>query len=101
MLSDRDRIYTNLYGLHDWRLAGARARGDWDGTKDILARGRDAIIEEIKSSGLRGRGGAGFPTDMKWSFAPKQSDRPKYVLVNGDESEPGTCKDHLIFLHDP
>ena len=55
----------------------------------------------MKASGLRGRGGAGFPTGMKWSFVPKQSDKPKYVLVNGDESEPGTCKDHVIFLHDP
>jgi NADH-quinone oxidoreductase subunit F len=55
----------------------------------------------MKASGLRGRGGAGFPTGMKWSFVPKQSAKPKYVLVNGDESEPGTCKDHLIFLHDP
>jgi NADH-quinone oxidoreductase subunit F len=55
----------------------------------------------MKASNLRGRGGAGFPTGMKWSFVPKQSAKPKYVLVNGDESEPGTCKDHLIFLHDP
>ncbi|ACO32205.1 MULTISPECIES: NADH-quinone oxidoreductase subunit NuoF [Acidobacterium] len=61
----------------------------------------DAIINEMKTSGLRGRGGAGFPTGMKWSFVPKQSAKPKYVLVNGDESEPGTCKDRLIFEHDP
>ncbi len=61
----------------------------------------DAIINEMKASGLRGRGGAGFPTGMKWSFVPKQSAKPKYVLVNGDESEPGTCKDRLIFEHDP
>ncbi|HEX7390514.1 MAG TPA: NADH-quinone oxidoreductase subunit F, partial [Acidiphilium sp.] len=102
MLSDKDRIYTNLYGIHDWRLAGARARGDWDGTAAIIARGRDAIIEEIKSSGLRGRGGAGFPTGMKWSFMPKTSDgRPSYLVVNGDESEPGTCKDRDILRHDP
>jgi NADH-quinone oxidoreductase subunit F len=59
------------------------------------------IIDEMKASGLRGRGGAGFPTGMKWSFVPKVSEKPKYVLVNGDESEPGTCKDHVIFLHDP
>jgi NADH-quinone oxidoreductase subunit F len=102
MLSDRDRIFTNLYGIHDWGLAGARARGDWDGTAAILARGRDAIIDEVKASGLRGRGGAGFPTGMKWSFMPKQSDgRPHYLVVNADESEPGTCKDRDILRHDP
>jgi NADH-quinone oxidoreductase subunit F len=102
MLSDKDRIFTNLYGLHDWRLAGARSRGDWDGTADILARGREAIIEEMKSSGLRGRGGAGFPTGMKWSFMPKVSDgRPAYLVINADESEPGTCKDRDIMRHDP
>ncbi len=102
MLDDRDRIFTNLYGLHDWRLAGARARGDWDGTASILARGRDAIIDEMKASGLRGRGGAGFPTGMKWSFMPKVSDgRPAYLVVNADESEPGTCKDRDIMRHDP
>ena len=102
MLSDKDRIFTNLYGLHDWGLAGARARGDWDGTAEILARGPDAIVEEMKASGLRGRGGAGFPTGMKWSFMPKQeSERPHYLVVNADESEPGTCKDRDILRHDP
>jgi NADH-quinone oxidoreductase subunit F len=102
MLSDKDRIFTNLYGIHDASLAGARARGDWDGTAAIIARGRDAIIEEMKASGLRGRGGAGFPTGLKWSFMPKQSDgRPAYLVVNADESEPGTCKDRDIIRHDP
>ena len=102
MLSDQDRIFTNLYGVHDWRLAGAQARGDWDGTKAILERGRDAIVEEMKASGLRGRGGAGFPTGMKWSFMPKTiGDRPHYLVVNADESEPGTCKDRDILRHDP
>jgi NADH-quinone oxidoreductase subunit F len=102
MLSDQDRIFTNLYGIHDAGLAGARARGDWDGTAAILARGRDAIIEEMKASGLRGRGGAGFPTGMKWSFMPKVvGERPHYLVVNADESEPGTCKDRDILRHDP
>ncbi len=102
MLSDQDRIFTNLYGQYDFRLAGARARGDWDGTAAILARGREAIIDEMKASGLRGRGGAGFPTGMKWSFMPKVSDgRPAYLVVNADESEPGTCKDRDIMRHDP
>jgi NADH-quinone oxidoreductase subunit F len=102
MLEDKDRIFTNLYGLHDWGLAGARARGAWDGTKAILEKGRDGIINEVKASGLRGRGGAGFPTGLKWSFMPKQSDgRPHYLVVNADESEPGTCKDREIMRHDP
>ncbi|MBI1239609.1 MAG: NADH-quinone oxidoreductase subunit NuoF [Alphaproteobacteria bacterium] len=102
MLADKDRIFTNLYGLKDPGLKGARARGDWDGTKAILAKGRDGIIDEMKKSGLRGRGGAGFPTGLKWSFMPKQSDgRPTYLVVNADESEPGTCKDRDILRHDP
>ncbi len=102
MLADRDRIFTNLYGFHDWGLAGARTRGDWDGTKEILGKGRDGIIDLVKKSGLRGRGGAGFPTGLKWSFMPKQSDgRPHFLVVNADESEPGTCKDRDIMRHDP
>ena len=102
MLSDQDRIFTNLYGIHDFRLRGARSRGDWDGTAAILSRGREAIVDEMKASGLRGRGGAGFPTGMKWSFMPKVSDgRPAYLVVNADESEPGTCKDRDIMRHDP
>jgi NADH-quinone oxidoreductase subunit F len=101
MLQDKDRIFTNLYGFHDPYLKGARSRGDWDNTKTILEKGRDAIVEEVKSSGLRGRGGAGFPTGLKWSFMPKQSDRPCYLVVNADESEPGTCKDRDIIRHDP
>ena len=75
-----------------------------DGYKAVqkaLAMQPDAIINEVKISGLRGRGGAGFSAGMKWSFVPKQSAKPKYVLCNGDESEPGTCKDRLIFEHDP
>jgi NADH-quinone oxidoreductase subunit F len=102
MLDDKDRIFTNLYGHHDWRLAGARTRGDWDGTAEIIAKGRDWILDEMKKSGLRGRGGAGFPTGLKWSFMPKESDgRPHYLVVNADESEPGTCKDRDILRHDP
>ena len=103
MLADKDRIFQNLYGQHDWGLKGAMARGSWDGTKAILERGRDGIINEMKASGLRGRGGAGFPTGMKWSFMPKESKdgRPSYLVVNADESEPGTCKDREIMRHDP
>jgi NADH-quinone oxidoreductase F subunit len=102
MLADKDRIFTNLYGEHDWRLPAARRRGDWDGTKDLILKGRDWIIEQVKESGLRGRGGAGFPTGLKWSFMPKKSDGgPVYLVVNADESEPGTCKDREIMRHDP
>ena len=101
MLADKDRIFTNLYGQHDWRLAGARSRGDWDGTKELILKGRDWIVNEVKASGLRGRGGAGFPTGLKWSFMPKTSDKPRYLVVNADESEPGTCKDRDILRFDP
>lgn len=102
MLADKDRIFTNLYGHHDWHLAGAKARGDWQGTKEILDMGADWIIDEMKHSGLRGRGGAGFPTGLKWSFMPKtESDRPHYLVVNADEGEPGTCKDRDMLRFDP
>ena len=101
MLRDKDRIFTNLYGFEDWRLAGARRRGDWDGTKDIIAKGRDWIVNEVKESGLRGRGGAGFPSGLKWSFMPKEIKVPHYLVINADEGEPGTCKDRDIIRHDP
>ena len=102
MLDDKDRIFRNLYGLEDWGWR-ARARGAWDGTKAIIDKGRDWIINEMKASGLRGRGGAGFPTGLKWSFMPKETNdgRPRYLVVNADESEPGTCKDREIMRHDP
>ncbi|KEO91529.1 NADH dehydrogenase [Erythrobacter longus] len=103
MLADKDRIFTNVYGFQDWGLKAAQKRGDWDGTKALIERGQDAIIEEIKASGLRGRGGAGFPTGLKWSFMPKTSadGRPSFLVINADESEPGSCKDREIIRHDP
>ncbi len=107
-LSDKDRIFTNVYGFQDWGLKAAKKRGDWDKTKDLIARGNDAIIEEMKASGLRGRGGAGFPTGLKWSFMPKEAPkdksgnpRPSFLVINADESEPGSCKDREILRHDP
>jgi NADH-quinone oxidoreductase subunit F len=107
-LADKDRIFTNVYGYQPWNLKAAQARGDWDDTKALLTRGRDAIIEEMKASGLRGRGGAGFPTGMKWSFMPKQppndqagNPKPSFLVINADESEPGSCKDREILRHDP
>jgi NADH-quinone oxidoreductase subunit F len=102
MLTDKDRMFTNLYGLHDPFLAGARARGDWDGTAAVVARGPDAIIEELKVSGLRGRGGALFPTGLKWTIMPKTDGPvPNYLVINADEGEPGTCKDRDILRHEP
>ena len=103
MLADKDRIFTNLYGWLGADLKSAQARGNWSGTKELLAKGRDAIVEEVKKSELRGRGGAGFPTGMKWSFMPKESKdgRPSYLVINADESEPGTCKDRDIIRHEP
>jgi NADH-quinone oxidoreductase subunit F len=102
MLSDKDRIFTNLYNQGDWGIEGALKRGSWSQTKSFIDKGRDWITEEVKTSGLRGRGGAGFPTGLKWSFMPKVSDgRPHYLVVNADESEPGTCKDREILRHDP
>lgn len=92
-LKDEDRIFTNLYADGDWGLEGAKKRGDWHKTKEIVQMGRERLIDEIKASGLRGRGGAGFPSGLKYSFMPKVSDgRPNYLVVNADESEPGTCK---------
>lgn len=101
-LQDKDRIFTNIYGKHDKSLKGAMSRGDWYRTKDLILKGRDWIVDEVKKSGLRGRGGAGFPSGLKWSFMPKVSDgRPSYIVVNADESEPGTCKDREIMRNEP
>jgi NADH-quinone oxidoreductase subunit F len=98
---DEVKIVSKRFGKGAANIDRYIELGGYEVAKKCLAQGPDWIIEEMKASNLRGRGGAGFPAGMKWSFVPKQSDKPKYVLVNGDESEPGTCKDHLIFLHDP
>jgi len=102
-LSDKDRIFTNVYGFQEPWLKAARQRGDWDDTKALMAIGQDAVIEEVKASGLRGRGGAGFPTGMKWGFMPKEPKpgKPNFLVINADESEPGSCKDREIIRHDP
>jgi len=103
VLADKDRIFTNVYGFQPWTLDAAIMRGDWDDTKGLMARGQDALIDAVKASGLRGRGGAGFPTGTKWSFMPKEpkADRPNFLVINADESEPGSCKDREIIRHDP
>ena len=98
---DEVKIVSRRFGKGAAQIDKYIELGGYEAAKKCLAQGSDWIINEMKASGLRGRGGAGFPTGMKWSFVPRQSAKPKYVLVNGDESEPGTCKDHLIFLHDP
>jgi NADH-quinone oxidoreductase subunit F len=102
-LADKDRIFTNVYGFQSPDLKAAQARGDWDNTAALLALGQDKIIDEVKASGLRGRGGAGFPTGMKWSFMPKEPKpgKPNFLVINADESEPGSCKDREILRHDP
>jgi NADH-quinone oxidoreductase subunit F len=103
LLADKDRIFTNLYGFQSPYLKAAQQRGDWDGTKKLMDIGQDAIIDAVKASGLRGRGGAGFPTGMKWGFMPKEPKpgKPNFLVINADESEPGSCKDREIIRHDP
>ena len=101
MLKHEDHIFTNLNGYNSFRLKEAKSRGCWNNTKKIIQRGSKWIINEIRLSDLRGRGGAGFPTGLKWSFIPEKSKLPKYLLVNADESEPGTCKDRDIIRYEP
>jgi len=101
MIKEKDKIFKNLYGEEDWSLKGAYKREIWSNTKDIITKGSGFIVEEIKKSDLRGRGGAGFPAGLKWSFMPKDSGKPHYLVVNADESEPGTCKDREILRNDP
>ena len=100
-ISDSDRIFKNLYGRNNWNLEGDISRGGWYKTKNIIEKGHEWILKEVKESGLRGRGGAGFPTGLKWSFMNKPSNLPKYLVINADEGEPGTCKDREIMRHDP
>ena len=102
MIDEKDKIFTNLYGFQPWNLNEAKKRGDWDNTVSLISKGKEFIIKEIESSGLRGRGGAGFPTGVKWSFMPKKpTGKSHYLVVNADESEPGTCKDRDIIRNEP
>jgi NADH-quinone oxidoreductase subunit F len=101
VLEDQDRVFTNLYGVHDPGLQGARRRGAWNGTDQMIAAGPDWISAQIKASGLRGRGGAGVSTALKWSLMAPDDGPPRYLVVNADESEPGACKDREIMRNDP
>jgi NADH-quinone oxidoreductase subunit F len=105
MIKEQDKIFTNLYGYNSPNLSAAKSRGDWSETKKFLDQGSEWLIQQVKDSGLRGRGGAGFPTGTKWSFVPKKSNpiegKPHYLVINADESEPGTCKDRDILRNDP
>ena len=101
MINKKDLIFTNLYRKYSPDLVGAKQRGDWKGTKSLISAGREKIIEDIKNSGLRGRGGAGFSTGMKFSFMPRTLERDHYLVINADEGEPGTCKDRDIIRNEP
>ena len=102
MLKEENKIFKNLYNDFGWEIEKSLDNGDWKNTKEILSKGREWIINEIKLSELRGRGGAGFSTGLKWSFAPKEvGSRPHYLIINADESEPGTCKDRDILRFEP
>ena len=101
MLKAKDKIFTNLFGDQSYSLREAQSRGDWDQTSNFIKKGSDWIIDEVKKSELRGRGGAGFPTGLKWSFMPKDVNKNNYLVVNADESEPGTCKDRDMIRNEP
>jgi len=101
MLSPQDRIFTNIYGDEPANLTFAKKRGDWSNTGDLMSKGRTWIHGEVKTSQIRGRGGAGFATGTKWGFIPPPSDKPHYLVINADEGEPGTCKDRQILTNEP
>ena len=101
MISKKNIIFNDIYGFKGNSIHKSIERGDWDNTKALLDKGSEWIIEEVKSSELRGRGGAGFPTGLKWSFMPKEKNKPHYIVINADESEPGTCKDREIMRNEP
>lgn len=102
-LQRSDLCFPNLEGKEEWAIKGYQSRGGYTGLKEILQTAPDVIIDTLKKSALRGRGGAGFSTGMKWSFMPKPdvSKKPHYLVCNADEGEPGTCKDRDILRFDP
>jgi NADH-quinone oxidoreductase subunit F len=97
-----ERVLTRNVGKPEaLTYKGYRQLGGYEGLAKALKMEPDAIIDEVKKSGLRGRGGAGFSAGLKWSFIPKSKDKPKYLVCNADESEPGTFKDRLLMEDDP
>src|ERR1700729_3499703 len=98
---DEVKVISRRFGMGAANIDKYLELDGYKAVQQAIAEGPEWVINNMKASGLRGRGGAGFPTGMKWSFVPKQSEKPKYILVNGDESEPGTCKDHILFREDP
>ena len=101
MISEKNIIFNDIYGFNGSGIKNSEKRGDWDNTKALLDKGGEWIINEVKLSELRGRGGAGFPTGLKWSFMPKVKNKLHYIVINADESEPGTCKDREIMRNEP
>ena len=101
MISEKNIIFSDIHGFNGSNISISEKRGDWDNTKALINKGADWIINEVKNSELRGRGGAGFPTGLKWSFMPKKKSKPHYIVINADESEPGTCKDREIMRNEP
>ncbi len=101
MLKEENKVFNNLLGAKGKGLDVALSLGDWKDAENYIKKGRDFIIEEVKNSGLRGRGGAGFSTGMKWSFIAKDDNKEHYLVINGDEGEPGTCKDREILRNEP
>ena len=101
MIKKSNLIFTNLHGKNSTSLENSKKRGDWKSTKDFLKLAPQEIIDIVKNSGLRGRGGAGFSTGMKWDFMPKTRDKQHYLVINADEGEPGTCKDRDIIRNEP
>src|SRR5579863_3379168 len=98
---DEVKVVSRRFGQGATDIARYLELDGYKAVQKALGMKPEDIVTIVKDSGLRGRGGAGFNTGLKWSFVPKQASKPKYILCNGDESEPGTCKDRLIFEHDP
>ncbi|WP_182380467.1 NADH-quinone oxidoreductase subunit NuoF [Nocardioides sp. WS12] len=95
-------VLTDMWDVErGWKLAPYESKGGYAALDIAFGMSQDDVITAVKDSGLRGRGGAGFPTGMKWSFIPQDNPRPKYLVVNADESEPGTCKDIPLMMGNP